>query len=52
MDLHVDDHSRVKLLENPGVPGSDYINANFLDVSKFKGMLPLLFYIVVYALGI
>ena len=22
------------MLENPAVPGSDYINANFLDVSK------------------
>lgn len=28
-----DDHSRVKLSEIPGRPGSDYINANFIDVS-------------------
>jgi len=27
------DHSRVRLLEIPGKVGSDYINANFLDVS-------------------
>ena len=32
--VNIDDHSRVRMLENPGVPGSDYINANFLDVSK------------------
>ena len=28
-----DDHSRVRLLEIPGKVGSDYINANFMDVS-------------------
>ena len=33
------------------MPGSDYINANFLDVSKLS-VLPLLFYIAVYAIGI
>ena len=31
--LPPDDHSRVKLQEIPGVVGSDYINANFFDVS-------------------
>lgn len=30
----LDDNSRVRLLEIPGVPGSDYINANYLDVSS------------------
>lgn len=29
----VDDHTRVLLNPIDGVPGSDYINANFLDVS-------------------
>ncbi len=28
-----DDHSRVKLQFIPGEDGSDYINANFIDVS-------------------
>ena len=28
-----DDHSRVLLTEVPGRPGSDYINANYIDVS-------------------
>ena len=27
-----DDHSRVKLQETNGRPGSDYINANYIDV--------------------
>ena len=27
-----DDHSRVKLQETNGKPGSDYINANYIDV--------------------
>ena len=30
--IAIDDHSRVKLKEIPNVPGSDYINANYLDV--------------------
>ena len=25
------DHSRVKLIKTPGVEGSDYINANYID---------------------
>lgn len=32
--LCVDDHSRVKLAEVLGRPGSDYINANYIDVSS------------------
>ena len=28
-----DDHTRVQLVELDGYPGSDYINANFIDVS-------------------
>lgn len=28
-----DDHTRVTLAELEGYPGSDYINANFIDVS-------------------
>lgn len=28
-----DDHTRVTLVEVDGCPGSDYINANFIDVS-------------------
>ena len=28
-----DDHTRVTLAEVEGFPGSDYINANFIDVS-------------------
>ena len=49
--LLIDDHSRVRMLENPGVPGSDYINANFLDVSKYKcACMPL--HITLYTLGI
>lgn len=32
--FHVaDDHSRVVLEEDPDEPDSDYINANFIDVS-------------------
>ena len=36
LDLAVttDDHSRVRLQEIPNVPGSDYINANYIDVSS------------------
>ena len=29
-----DDHSRVKMTEDPNKEGSDYINANLIDVSK------------------
>ncbi len=31
--LSIDDHSRVRLQELPGQPGSDYINGNHMDVS-------------------
>ena len=31
----LDDKTRVQLPEIPGVPGSDYINANYIDVSFF-----------------
>lgn len=31
-----DDHSRVVLEEDPTEPDSDYINANFIDVSNFR----------------
>lgn len=34
--LHTDDHSRVLLSSIEGVPGSDYINANYIDVSVEK----------------
>ena len=30
--FYVDDHTRVKL-KQLGTPGSDYINANYIDVS-------------------
>lgn len=33
LDLLTDDNSRVKLTQLPGVEGSDYINASFIDVS-------------------
>ena len=33
LSLIIDDHSRVRLEEIPNTPGSDYINANFIDVS-------------------
>ena len=29
-----DDHSRVRLTEDPNREGSDYINANYIDVSS------------------
>ena len=37
-----DDESRVHLSLMPGVEGSDYINANYIDVSdlKYKGIKP------------
>ncbi len=31
--LLIDDYNRVKLSITPGEPGSDYINASFIDVS-------------------
>ena len=31
--VSTDDHTRVTLAELDGCPGSDYINANFIDVS-------------------
>ena len=30
--FYVDDHSRVRLMSMDGVPASNYINANFIDV--------------------
>ena len=32
--LNIDDHSRVVLSLQDNTPGSDYINASFIDVSK------------------
>ena len=34
LSLPSDDHSRVYLEQYVDVPGSDYINANFIDVSS------------------
>ena len=34
MFLYSDDHSRVKLQNDPNIPGSDYINASYIDVSS------------------
>lgn len=31
--LHLDNNNRVKLLSEPGMAGSDYINASFVSVS-------------------
>lgn len=31
----LDEDTRVSLLKSPGVDGSDYINASFIDVSVF-----------------
>ena len=40
---NADDHSRVRLNEIPGRPGSDYINANYIDVrSHFKEVTSIL----------
>lgn len=36
--LSIDDHSRVRLLVLDGDPHSDYINANYIDVSILMGM--------------
>lgn len=36
-DWLADEQSRVKLYQQPGVEGSDYINASFIDVSTFYG---------------
>ena len=30
----IDDHSRVHLFAEPGIPYSDYINASLIDVSQ------------------
>ena len=34
LTLNIDDKSRVCLTETPGVEGSDYINASFIDVRE------------------
>ena len=31
----LDDYNRVKLSVTPGVPGSDYINASYIDVRTY-----------------
>lgn len=36
--LSADDHSRVRLLVLDGDPHSDYINANYIDVSILIGL--------------
>lgn len=36
--LSADDHSRVRLLVLDGDPHSDYINANYIDVSTLIGL--------------
>ena len=46
-----DDHSRVVLKEVPGVEGSDYINASFIDVSC-KQRLKSILHLHVFATGI
>lgn len=33
--ISTDDHNRVELSETPANPGSDYINASYIDVSDF-----------------
>lgn len=34
----LDNNNRVKLLSEPGIPGSDYINASFVSVSTSPGL--------------
>ena len=41
---NTDDHSRVKLSEIPGRPGSDYINANYIDVRSHIKVVVLFIY--------
>ena len=36
---YLDDNSRVKLIELPDKPGSDYINASFISVSIILSLL-------------
>jgi protein tyrosine phosphatase len=39
MLILTDDHTRVKLQEKDEETGSDYINANFIDVSAYRSKL-------------
>ena len=45
--LHfVDDHSRVVLTQQGEKPGSDYINASFVDVSNLDNLWPVVYFSV------
>jgi len=35
----LDDDTRVSLSHLPGIPGSDYINANYINVSRFNSKI-------------
>ena len=46
---NTDDHSRVRLNEIPGRPGSDYINANYIDVrSHFREVTSIIDCTIMY----
>lgn len=38
----IDNNNRVKLMPDAGIPGSDYINASYVSVSR-KSLMLLLF---------
>ena len=43
--LHfVDDHSRVVLTQQGEKPGSDYVNASFVDVSNLDNLWPVVYF--------